>query len=427
MTTNEMEKYVDILKEELIPALGCTEPISIAYGSSKAVSVLGAFPEKIIVRSSGNIIKNVKSVVVPNTGSLTGIRASAIIGAVGGNHEKGLEVLTDITKEDIEKTKELLDEGFCEIEVLDSDASLHLEIIVINGSDEVSVEIVHTHTNITKIDKNKETIYYNPCDDGDFNNPLTDRSILNVKDILTFAEEIDLEKVQSLLDIQIQYNTQIAEEGLTNDYGINIGKMILEKMGRDNFDAQIKAFTAAGSDARMAGSSMAVVTNSGSGNQGITVSNSVYMFAKLKECDQEKMYRSLILANLIAIHIKTGISRLSSFCGAVVAACGAGCAFTYIEDGTLEKIEMTIKNILSNVSGIICDGAKESCPAKIASSIDAALLAHYLAMDGVCVGHGCGIIENDIENTIRNVGTVGRKGMKETDEVILDIMTNIKN
>jgi len=420
-----MDKYIEILKEELVPALGCTEPISIAYGTSKAVKVLGKFPEKIIVKSSGNIIKNVKSVVVPNTGSLTGIKASAVIGAVGGNSDKDLEVLSDITSDDIKRTKELLDTDFCEIELLDSEASLHLVIVVKAGTDTVSVEILHTHTNITKIIKNDEVIYYNPCDSDNFNTTMTDRTILNIKDIVDFSNNVDLNSVKYLLERQLEFNTKIAEEGLTNDYGINIGKVLLEKMGRDNFEAQIKAFTAAGSDARMAGSAMAVVTNSGSGNQGLTVSNSVYMFAKLKNIENEEMLRALTLANLVAIHIKTGISRLSSFCGAVVAACGAACAFTYLEKGSLDQIEKTIKNLLSNVSGIICDGAKESCPAKISSSIDAALLAHYLAMDGTCVSHGCGIIDKDIENTIKNVGIVGRQGMKETDEVILGIMTQI--
>ncbi|MCG8484296.1 MAG: L-serine ammonia-lyase, iron-sulfur-dependent, subunit alpha [Clostridia bacterium] len=423
MDVNICKQYIEILKEELVPALGCTEPISIAYGASKSVQVLGEFPKKIIVHSSGNIIKNAKGVIVPNTGSLKGIKASAIIGAVGGDADRELEVLSGITPEHIDTTKKLLEENFCEVKVLETKASLHFIVEVFGEKDKASVEIIHTHTNVVKVMKNDEIVESNDYNDNDFNNPLTDRSILNIKDILQFSNTIDIKSVQPYIQRQLEFNKAIAEEGLKNDYGINIGRMLQNRLG--DFDNLIKGYTAAGSDARMGGSAMPVVTNSGSGNQGITISNSVYMFAKLKGYNEEKLYRALILANLVAIHIKTGISRLSSFCGAVVAGCGAAAAFTYMEDGSLESIEMTIKNIISNASGIICDGAKESCPAKIATSIDAALQAHYLAMDDKVVGHGCGIIDHDTESTIHNVGIVGREGMRETDAVILDIMSKI--
>lgn len=423
MDVNIKKQYLEILKEELVPALGCTEPIAIAYGSSKSVQVLGELPKKIVVHSSGNIIKNAKGVIVPNTGSLKGIKASAVIGAVGGDADKELEVLSEITSEHIEETKKLLDTDFCEVKVLKSDASLHFIIEVFGEKDRASVEIIHTHTNIVKVMRNEEVVESSDYNASDFNTSLTDRSILNVKDILEFADTIDISSVEPYITRQIEYNRAIAEEGLKNNYGINVGRMLQEKLG--GFDNLIKGYTAAGSDARMGGSAMPVVTNSGSGNQGITVSNSVYMFAQLKDYDEEKLYRALVLANLVTIHIKTGIGRLSSFCGAVVAACGAAAAFTYLEGGTLENIEMAIKNHISNASGIICDGAKESCPSKIATSIDAALQAHYLAMDNKVVGHGCGIIDQNTESTIHNVGVVGREGMRETDAVILDIMSKI--
>lgn len=415
--------YLQILQEELVPALGCTEPIAIAYAAAKAREVLGNFPDKLIVKCSGNIIKNAKSVVVPNTGSLKGIKASAIMGIVAGDSSKGLEVLSKVTQDDIEKVNKLLETELCSIEIIPDDANLHIIINAMFGEECSLVEIIHTHTNISRIEKNNTVIFERRFEQDNYNSALSDRSILNVKDILEFANTLNIDDIKELLMKQINYNLQIAEEGLANKYGVNIGKMILENYG-DNVVTRIRAYAAAGSDARMSGCSMPVVTNSGSGNQGMTTSLPVVIYAKEKKISEEKMLRALVLSNLITIHQKSGIGRLSAYCGAVSAACGSGAGITYIDGGTLEQIEKTITNTIVNVSGIVCDGAKESCAAKIASSLDAAMMGHFLAMKNVCFEVDCGIVKESVEETISAVGRLARKGMKDTDIEVLKIMLN---
>lgn len=415
--------YLQILQEELVPALGCTEPIAIAYAAAKAREVLGNFPDKLIVKCSGNIIKNAKSVVVPNTGSLKGIKASAIMGIVAGDSSKGLEVLSKVTQDDIEKVNKLLETELCSIEIIPDDANLHIIINAMFGEECSLVEIIHTHTNISRIEKNNTVIFERRFEKDNYNSALSDRSILNVKDILEFANTLNIDDIKELLMKQINYNLQIAEEGLANKYGVNIGKMILENYG-DNVVTRIRAYAAAGSDARMSGCSMPVVTNSGSGNQGMTTSLPVVIYAKEKKISEEKMLRALVLSNLITIHQKSGIGRLSAYCGAVSAACGSGAGITYIDGGTLEQIEKTITNTIVNVSGIVCDGAKESCAAKIASSLDAAMMGHFLAMKNVCFEVDCGIVKESVEETISAVGRLARKGMKDTDIEVLKIMLN---
>lgn len=413
--------YTTILKEELVPALGCTEPIAIAYAAAKAKEILGNFPEKLIVRCSGNIIKNAKSVTVPNTGNLKGLKASAITGIVAGDASKEMQVLENVSKEDIEKVKTLMQSDLCSVEMIEKDANLHI-IVKAFFKDEYSlVEIIHTHTNITRIEKNGKVLLEKNTNFEDFNSPLSDRSILNVKDIYEFANVVNMEDIRGMLDKQVEYNLTIANEGLLSNYGMNVGKMLLECYG-NNILTKIRAYAAAGSDARMSGCSLPVVTNSGSGNQGMTTSLPIIIYAQEKGIDNEKMYRALVLANLITIHQKTGLGRLSAYCGAVSAACGSGTGLTYLEGGGLEKIEKTITNTLANVSGIVCDGAKPSCAAKIASSLDAAVMAHFLAMRGASFEVGSGIVKGTIENTISAVSRLGRVGMRETDVEVLKIM-----
>lgn len=418
------QNYLEILKEELVPALGCTEPISVAYGAALAAQYLENFPTKIIIKSSGNIIKNAKSVVVPNTGGLKGMQASLLAGLVGGDASLGLEVLSKITPEQIIKINELMNTGLAEIEKLDTPTTLHTITYATDGKDEVEVEIKDSHTNVVRISVNGENVL--ATDSASSTKKVTDRSILSVDQILDFVEIAKYDDYKDLLELQIKNNINIAEEGLAHDYGINVGRTII-KYGHGSLESKVKGMTAAGSDARMNGCTMPVVTNSGSGNQGMTCSIPIVIYAREKGIDDAKMMKALLLSNLITIHIKTGLTKLSCYCGAIVAASGSAAGFVYLENGNRDQIKMAITNVLGNVSGVVCDGAKESCPSKMASGIDAAFQGLYLALDNEVFTHGCGFVEGDIEQTIINVGTLGRVGMKETDSVILDIMTNIKN
>jgi len=420
---NTYESYINILKEELLPAIGCTEPIAIAYAAAKAREVLGAFPEKVIVECSGNIIKNAKSVTVPNTGSLKGIKAAALAGVIGGDPSKEMQVLESIDSLQVKKVKELMGTDLCKVSIIENDVNLHIIVKASSGDNNSLVEIIHTHTNICRIEKNGQVVHNQEYKEDDFNAPLSNRSILNVKDIYEFVNTVNTDDVSDILDKQIEFNMSIALEGLNSNYGVNVGRMLLECYGNDIF-TKLKAYASAGSDARMGGCSMPVVTNSGSGNQGMTVSLPVIIYAQDKNIEKEKMYRALVLANLISIHQKTGLGRLSAYCGAVSAACGSGTGITYLEGGTLEQIEKTITNTLANVSGIVCDGAKASCAAKIASSLDAAIMAHFLAMRSVSFESDSGIVKDTIEETISAVGRLGRMGMKETDVEVLKIMLN---
>lgn len=416
------KQYINILEEELVPALGCTEPIAIAYASAKAREILGHLPDKITAACSGNIIKNVKGVIVPNTGNLRGIKASAIIGTLAGDASKGLEVLTSISQEDIAKTRQLVEEDYCKEERLKSKASLHILITAYKGEEYASVELMHTHTNIVRIIKNGQVVFDNPVKETDINTPLTDRSILSVDSIYDFANTVAIEDVKELLDRQIEYNLRIAKKGLSYKYGANVGSTLLKMEGTQDIKNLAKAYAAAGSDARMSGCVLPVVTNSGSGNQGLTVSIPVIIYAHKINVGQEKLYRALVLSNLIAIHQKTMIGRLSAYCGAVSAACGSGAAITYLYGGSLEQISNTITNTLANVSGIVCDGAKPSCAAKIASSLDAAIMGHYMAMNDNTFNPGEGLVKEDVESTIHSIGLLASRGMDKTDIEILKIM-----
>lgn len=413
--------YIKILEEELVVAMGCTEPIAIAYAAAKAKEVLGNMPEKINVKCSGNIVKNAKAVTVPNTNGLTGINASAVIGVLAGNVEKGLEVISCVEESHIEETYNLLQTDFCEVSLLDTEVTLHIVVEAFNGADSVSVEIKDAHTNISKIVKNGQILFEQKEEEDKYLGLFIDRSILNVKDIYEFTNTVNIEDVKELLDRQIDNNIAIAEEGLKGNYGLGIGKVLLNSYS-DDIAIKIKAYAAAASEARMSGSPMPVVTNSGSGNQGMTASVPVVIYAVEKGIEREKLYRALVLSNLLTIHQKTLIGRLSAFCGVISASCSSGAAITYLAGGTLKQIENTISNTLANVSGIVCDGAKPACAAKIASSLDGALMGHYLAMAEQNYKPNTGILKEDIEKTISAVGRLGKEGMKETDKEILNIM-----
>ena len=413
ITEFDCKQFIAILEEELVPALGCTEPIAIAYAGAPARALLGKLPERVCIKSSGNIIKNVKSVTVPNSGNMKGIPAAAAIGIIGGNPDKGLEVLADISDDDIARTKAFLENVPCTVSLLDTVAPLHFIVEVAAGSESASVEIIHQHTNIVHTTKNGKDVILTPFDPASANAALTDRSRLSVQKILEFADTVDLNQVRHVLE--------------RHRYGINAGANILEAAQAENavtFKIRAQAAAAAGSDARMSGCTLPVVTNSGSGNQGLTASLPVIVFAEEKHLSHEQLLRGLLVSNLAAIHQKTRIGRLSAYCGAVSAACGSGAAITYLSGGSYDQICETITNTLAVVSGIVCDGAKPSCAAKIATAVDAAINAHNLAMKRRVFQPGDGIVKDDIEKTIAGIGSIAADGMRETDKVILHIMVD---
>ena len=412
------QAYVEILKEELIPAMGCTEPIALAYAAARAREVLGALPESVQLQVSGSIIKNVKSVIVPTTGDLRGIEASAILGAVAGRADRELEVLSCVQPEDVEQTRRLLESGMCKTELLRSDSCLHIRITAESEAHTAMVEIRDEHTRIIRVERDSEPLYTAQPDEQ---KDCADYQSLNVADIYAFARTVQIEEVQEILDRQITYNLKIAEEGLAHCYGASVGVTLLKSYG-DDIKNVARAFPAAGSDARMSGCVLPVVINSGSGNQGMTASLPVIKYAQHIGATREQLYRALVLSNLIAIHQKTGLGRLSAYCGAVSAAVGSGAAITYLYGGSYEAVCDTITNTIANVSGIVCDGAKPSCAAKIASAVDAAILGHCMALQNRSFRPGDGIVRGDVEDTIRGVGRIGRDGMRETDEEILNII-----
>ena len=373
------QAYVEILKEELIPAMGCTEPIALAYAAAKAREVLGMLPESVQLQVSGSIIKNVKSVIVPNTGHLKGMEAAVAAGIIAGSADRELEVISE-------------------------------------------VRIAGFHTNICLIEKNGRVLYEKPLlNEEARRDSRADRSLLNMKDIWDFAETADLQDVADLLERQIRYNNAIAEEGLLGDYGANIGRVLLSTYGND-VSIRAKAKAAAGSDARMNGCELPVIINSGSGNQGITCSVPLIEYAKELHSGKEKLYRALIISNLVAIHEKTGIGTLSAYCGAVSAGAGAGAGIVYLCGDGYQAAIHTVVNALAIVSGIVCDGAKASCAAKIASSVDAALLGYNMYKCHQEFKGGDGIVMKDIETTIKGIGRLGKDGMKETNEEIIRLM-----
>ena len=415
------ENYVRILENELVPALGCTEPIALAYAAAKAVKTLESFPDHLTVLCSGNIIKNVKGVKVPNSGGMKGVEAAAVLGAVGGDPDQALEVLETVGPEDLEKTKRLLAEGFCDCALKEGVANLYIEARAVKGSGEAVVVIEGEHTNIVRIEKDGELLYEKEPEAVQDEADKPDKALLNLEDIITFAEEADLDDVRKVLERQVRYNTRIAEEGLKNPWGAQVGRVIAEEFG-DDVKWRAVAKAAAGSDARMSGCSLPVIINSGSGNQGMTCSLPVIEYGRELGKSEDEILRALCVSNLVALNQKKYIGSLSAYCGAVSAAAGAGAGITYLCGGTMEQIENTVVNTIADAGGIVCDGAKPSCAAKIATSLQAAVLSHKMAMRGLTFSRGEGLVMDCPEDTIKAVGYVGRAGMKQTDVEILNLM-----
>lgn len=413
------QEYIAILKEEIVPALGCTEPIAIAYGAAAARATLGQMPERMIVRCSGNIIKNVKAVIVPHTGNLKGIETSAILGAVAGQPDKKLEVLEGVTEADVDETKRLLQTGFCKAELLEGVSNLQLIVEVFAGEERALVEIAYAHTNIVRIEKNGKSLLEHGPDDS--NSAGTDRSLLNLKQIYEFANEVRLSDIEELIKKQIDDNMRIALEGLSHSYGANVGETLINAWGT-GIRVLARALPAAGSDARMNGCVLPVMTNSGSGNQGMTVSLPVVTYAKHLKVSDEKMLRALVLSNLIAVYQKNELGKLSAYCGAVSAAAAGAAGIAYLHDCAYQIIQDTITNTLANVSGIVCDGAKSSCAAKIASAVDAGILAFEMARQSRVFRPGEGLVQETAEGTLKSYGRMGREGMRATDVEILKMM-----
>ncbi len=415
-------KYADTLRKELVPAMGCTEPIAISYAAAKARDVLGQFPGKILVEASGNIIKNVKSVTVPNTDGLKGIEAAALAGVVAGRAERRLEVISEVSAEQKEKIRQLLTRDMVEVGVASSGLVFDLVITLTAGHDRAVVRIANEHTNIVYIEKNGEILLEKTVDCGGEGGSPTEKDFMTVEDILDFARTCELEDVREVIGRQIRYNLAIAEEGLRNDWGACVGQTILACNDSSDVKIRVKAMAAAGSDARMSGCEMPVIINSGSGNQGITVSVPVIEYARTLGSSEEELYRALVLANLLSLHQKAGIGRLSAYCGAVSAGCAAGAGIAWLMHESDDVIRHQVVNCLAITSGMICDGAKPSCAAKIAASLDSSLLALDMAKNGREFRGGEGIVKKGIENTIDCVGQLGREGMRETDREILKIM-----
>lgn len=429
------ESYLEILREELIPALGCTEPIAIAYATATAASILkkeGVVKQEesekndghLNIYCSGNIIKNVKSVIVPNSEGMKGIEAAAVLGMVGGQAERKLEVLEGITEADRIRTRELLENKFCTCYLEEGVENLYIRAELTENGHKSVVVIENKHTNIVLVKKDDEILFEKKqVRQKKIENKQDKRDLLNVADILEFAEMVSMKDIEEIIGRQIEMNTAISEEGLRNHYGAEVGRTLLRAYGND-VKVRARAKAAAGSDARMNGCSMPVVINSGSGNQGMTCSLPVIEYARELKVSREKMYRALVVSNLIAIHQKSYIGSLSAYCGAVSAACGAGAAISWLNGGDYSAVSKTIINALANTSGIVCDGAKSSCAAKIASAVDAAIMAYTLEDANHCFQPGEGLVQENVEDTIRNMGYVGRVGMKGTDVTILNLMIN---
>ena len=417
--------YISILKEELLPAMGCTEPIAVAYAAAVAARELGAVPETVEIVVSGNIIKNVKSVVVPNTGGLRGLAAAAAAGIVAGDPDAALQVISNATAEDHARIAAYLRSADFPIRESDSGYIFDIDIRLHAAGHTARCRIAGYHTNIIRIERDGEIVRDIPYTEAG-QNYATDRSLLNIESIVEFADTMDVEEVRPTLQRQIEYNLAIAREGLTGNYGARIGQVLLRSYGSD-VHVRAKAWAAAASDARMNGCSLPVVINSGSGNQGITCSVPVLIYAEELGVSEELKLRALTVSNLITTHLKTGIGRLSAYCGAISAGVGAGAGITYLYGGRQKEIAHTIVNALAIDSGIICDGAKSSCAAKIASAVEAGLLGMEMYKHGSQFYGGDGIVTKGVENTIKNVGRLAKYGMAQTDKEIIDIMISDPN
>ena len=426
ITRQKYQDYINVLKEELIPAMGCTEPIAIAYAGAIAREHLGCLPERVEIEVSGNIIKNVKSVIVPNTGGLRGIEVAAAAGIVAGDAAKELKVTSEVSTEAVAVIHKFLESTPITVNFSDSKKIFDIMITVYGNGHSAYVRICEFHTNIVEIREDDKYVLQKDIAVED-SLGFTDRGFMNVQEIIEFADTARIEDVKDILDLQIECNVNISEEGLAGDYGANIGKVLLKTYGTDDVKIRAKAKAAAGSDARMNGCEMPVVINSGSGNQGITASIPVIEYAKELGVSDEKRYRALLVSNLITIHLKSGIGRLSAYCGAVSAGCASGAGIAYLYGGGVDEVSHTIVNSLAITSGIICDGAKASCAAKIATAIDAGILGYHMYKEGQQFYGGDGIVSKGVENTIKNVGQLAKEGMATTDQEILKIMTKTQS
>ena len=421
-TNEKYGAYIQILNEELVPAMGCTEPIALAYAAAKAREVLGSLPDSVEIGASGSIIKNVKSVIVPNTNHLKGIPAAATAGIIAGKAEKELEVIAEVSEEETVQMAEYLKNVPISVEHIDNGVTFDIIVLVKKEDSYAKVRIANYHTNIVLVEKDGEKLVDIPVE-GETEEGLTDRTLLNMEDIWDFINSVDIADIKEVIGRQIEYNTAIAEEGLKGNYGANIGSVLLDTYG-DDVRTRAKARAAAGSDARMNGCELPVIINAGSGNQGMTCSLPVLEYAKEYNSGEEKMYRALALSNLTAIHQKTGIGRLSAYCGAVSAGAAAGAGIAYLMGGGYEEVVHTVVNPLAIVSGMVCDGAKASCAAKIAASVDAGILGYNMFLRGQQFYAGDGIVTKGVEATISNIGRLGKDGMKETNEEIIKMMIN---
>ena len=424
----QYQDCVKILEEELLPAMGCTEPIAVAYCAAVARETLGEAPDRVVVEASGNIIKNVKSVIVPNTGHLRGIPAAAAAGIVAGDAGKQLEVIAEVSEAQQADIRTFMETVPIQVDIASSPLIFDINVTVYAGESYAKVRIANYHTNIVLIEKNGEVLQSSEIKD-DSESDLTDRTFLSVELIYDFANTVELEDVKPVLDVQIDYNMAISEEGLKNDYGANIGSVLLkankdvaEGGGESALRLKARAMAAAGSDARMNGCELPVIINSGSGNQGITASVPVIVYARAMGVSGEKLYRALVLSNLLGIHQKTPIGRLSAYCGAINAGAAAGCGIAYLKGADLDGIIHTLVNALAIASGVVCDGAKASCAGKIALAVDNGILGYEMHQEGQQFVGGDGIVKKGVENMIASVGRLGHDGMAETDREILRIM-----
>ena len=415
--------FLNVLKEELIPAMGCTEPIALAFASARAVEILGVKPDSITAYCSGNIIKNVRCVVIPNSLGRTGIEAACALGAFGGDADRLMEVLEAVTPDTRAQANAFLENDKCKVEYLDSEIPLHFIIEATADDNVVTVEVRYDHINIVRITKNGQEIF--KSDDIDREISVADRSELSIENIKEFADSIDISLIKPIIDRVIQCNMDIAYEGMAGDYGVGIGRVIRDAYPEDVV-TRMRAYAAAASEARMDGCDMPVIINSGSGNQGIASSVPVIVYAREKSIPQEKLYRALVFSGLLTVYQKEFIGKLSAFCGAISASCAAGASITYIVGGSVTQIKNTIDNTLANIPGVICDGAKTSCAAKIASALDAAMLAHSLAMRDKTYKAFTGVLKEDAGETISCVGYIGKVGMKQTDKEIVGLMLKDK-
>ncbi len=411
--------YVAILHDELVPAMGCTEPIAIAYAAALARDTLGVMPERIEIQASGNLIKNVKSVVVPNTSGLKGIEAAAAAGAAAGDAGRALEVISRVSPDQKEQIRDMVSRNICSVSLLESGRVLDLIITLRSRDLWARVRIADRHTNVVLVEKNGSVLLEKPVEAPGELSP--EKRLLNIRDIVEFAQTVDLGDVRDILLRQVQCNMAVCEEGMRSGYGGNVGKVLLRELG-EGVLVRCKAMAAAGSDARMGGCELPVIINSGSGNQGITVTVPVVEYARELGRDEDTMLRALIISNLTAIHQKAGIGCLSAYCGAISAAAAAGAGIAYLLGGGVYEIEHTLVNCLAVSSGVVCDGAKASCAGKIAIGLDAALLGYLMIKNQQQFRGGDGILQKGAEETIRMVGRLGRDGMRETDREILHIM-----